>query len=62
MTLTIASPKSLLSQPLPISNHPHYPFILIDQILRQETSPLVTLWILRSLIEFKFPTSPRVVE
>ena len=34
-------------EPLPISLHPHYPFVLIDQMLGQETSPLVTLWILR---------------
>ena len=33
---------------LPLSIHPHYPFVFIDLILRQDTPPLITLWTLRS--------------
>ena len=30
--------------PLPLTLHPHYPFVLIDLFLGQPTPPLVTLW------------------
>ena len=58
--LTDKELEEIESGRLPLSIHPHYPFVFIDLILRQDTPPLITLWTLRNLIEFKFPTSPRV--
>ena len=35
-------------EPPPILDHPHYPFVFIDQMLGLERPSLVTLWSLRS--------------
>jgi hypothetical protein len=32
---------------LPLTLHPHYPFVLIDLFLRPQTPPLVTLWTIK---------------
>ena len=33
--------------PLPLTIHPHYPFVLIDLFLEQQWPPLVTLWTIK---------------
>ena len=32
---------------LPLTDHGHYPFVLIDQLLGEQTPPLVTLWTIK---------------
>ena len=33
--------------PPPISIHPHYPFVFVDLVLKRESPPLFTIWVLR---------------
>ncbi|MDD9980935.1 MAG: hypothetical protein OXU81_06180 [Gammaproteobacteria bacterium] len=42
--LTDKELEEVRSGRLALSIHPHYPFVFIDLILKQDTPPLITLW------------------